>query len=80
MVGASGAIAAVMGGYLLLFPKARVDVLLFFIIIIRVIPGRAWMMLGVWFALQLIGGYRETRRRAASPTGPMPAASSRGFC
>jgi membrane associated rhomboid family serine protease len=57
MVGASGAIAAVMGGYLLLFPKARVDVLLFFIIIIRVIPVRAWMMLGVWFALQLIGGY-----------------------
>jgi membrane associated rhomboid family serine protease len=57
MVGASGAIAGVMGGYLLLFPKARVDVLLFFIIIIRVIPVRAWIMLGVWFALQLIGGY-----------------------
>jgi membrane associated rhomboid family serine protease len=57
MVGASGAIAGVMGGYLLLFPKARVDVLLFFIIIIRVIPVRAWIMLGVWFALQLVGGY-----------------------
>jgi membrane associated rhomboid family serine protease len=57
MVGASGAIAAVMGGYLLLFPKARVDVLLFFIVIIRIIPVRAWIMLGVWFALQLVGGY-----------------------
>jgi membrane associated rhomboid family serine protease len=57
MVGASGAIAAVMGGYLLLFPKARVDVLLFFIIIIRIIPVPAWIMLGVWFGLQLIGGY-----------------------
>ncbi|MCU0853675.1 MAG: rhomboid family intramembrane serine protease [Rhodobacteraceae bacterium] len=57
MVGASGAIAGVMGGYLLLFPKARVDVLLFLIIIIRVIPVRAWIMLGVWFALQLVGGY-----------------------
>ncbi len=56
MVGASGAIAAVMGGYVLLFPKARVDVLLFFIIIIRIIPVPAWLMLGVWFALQLING------------------------
>jgi membrane associated rhomboid family serine protease len=57
MVGASGAIAGVMGGYLLLFPKARVDVLLFFIIIIRIIPVPAWIMLGIWFGLQLIGGY-----------------------
>jgi membrane associated rhomboid family serine protease len=57
MVGASGAIAGVMGGYLLLFPKARVDVLLFFVIIIRVIPVPAWIMLGVWFGLQLVGGY-----------------------
>jgi membrane associated rhomboid family serine protease len=57
MVGASGAIAGVMGGYLLLFPKARVDVLLFFVIIIRIIPVPAWIMLGVWFGLQLVGGY-----------------------
>ena len=64
MVGASGAIAGVMGGYLLLFPKARVDVLLFFVIIIRVIPVPAWIMLGVWFGLQLVGGYS-----ASSQTG-----------
>ena len=57
MVGASGAIAGVMGGYLLLFPKARVDVLLFFIIIIRILPVPAWIMLGLWFGLQLLGGY-----------------------
>jgi membrane associated rhomboid family serine protease len=57
MVGASGAIAGVMGGYLLLFPRARVDVLLFLVIIIRIIPVPAWIMLGVWFALQLVGGY-----------------------
>ena len=56
MVGASGAIAGVMGGYLLFFPKARVDVLLFFIIIIRVIPVPAWIMLGIWFAIQLFSG------------------------
>ena len=56
MVGASGAIAGVMGGYLLLFPKARVDVLLFFVIIVRIIPVPAWLMLGVWFGLQVFSG------------------------
>ncbi|WP_417248080.1 rhomboid family intramembrane serine protease [Celeribacter sp.] len=56
MVGASGAIAGVMGGYLLLFPKARVDVLFIFIIFFKVIPFPAWLMLGIWFALQLFGG------------------------
>ena len=55
-VGASGAIAGVMGGYLLLFPKAKVDILLILIIIFRIIPVPAWIMLGLWFALQLFGG------------------------
>lgn len=53
MVGASGAIAGVMGGYLLMFPKARVDVLFIFIIFFKVLPMPAWIMLGLWFALQL---------------------------
>ncbi len=56
MVGASGAIAGVMGGYLLLFPKARVDILVIFIIFFRVFSLPAWVMLGLWFALQVIGG------------------------
>jgi membrane associated rhomboid family serine protease len=56
MVGASGAIAGVMGGYLLLFPKARVDIFVFFIIIFRIFPIPAWVMLGLWFALQLFNG------------------------
>lgn len=56
MVGASGAIAGVMGGYLLLFPRARVDVLLIFIIFFRIIPIPAWIMLGLWLAMQFIGG------------------------
>ncbi len=57
MVGASGAIAGVMGGYLLLFPRAKVDVLFIFIIFFKVIPFPAWIMLGLWFALQLFGGF-----------------------
>ena len=55
-VGASGAIAGVMGGYLLLFPKARVDILLILVVFFRVFPLPAWVMLGVWFALQLFSG------------------------
>ncbi|MEM9551269.1 MAG: rhomboid family intramembrane serine protease [Pseudomonadota bacterium] len=56
MVGASGAIAGVMGGYLLLFPRAQVDILLILIIFIRVFPIPAWIMLGLWFGMQFIGG------------------------
>ena len=57
MVGASGAIAGVMGGYLLMFPRARVDGLAIFIIFFKVFTLPAWAMLGVWFALQLFGGF-----------------------
>ncbi len=56
MVGASGAIAGVMGGYLLLFPKARVDILVIIIIIFRIFTVPAWLMLGLWFGLQLFNG------------------------
>lgn len=55
-VGASGAIAGVMGGYLLLYPKAKVDILLFIIIIVRIIPIPAWIMLMLWFGMQFLGG------------------------
>lgn len=55
-VGASGAIAGVMGGYLLLFPKARVDILIFIVFYIRILPIPAWIVLMVWFAMQLVGG------------------------
>lgn len=56
MVGASGAIAGVMGGYLLLFPRARVDVIAIIIIIIKRFTIPAWVLLMAWFALQLVSG------------------------
>ena len=56
MVGASGAIAGVLGGYLLFYPRARIDLFFFLIIIFRIIPAPAWLVLGGWFALQLLGG------------------------
>ncbi len=55
-VGASGAIAAVMGGYLLLFPKAKVDVVVILGWFINIVTLPAWLMLGVWLALQIGGG------------------------
>lgn len=60
MVGASGAIAGVMGGYLLMFPRARVDVLAIFIIFFKIFTLPAWIMLGVWFAIQIFGGFAAT--------------------
>ncbi|MDH3263104.1 MAG: rhomboid family intramembrane serine protease [Paracoccaceae bacterium] len=62
VIGASGAIAGVMGGYLLLFPRARVDVLVIIVIFIRIIPIPAWIVLGLWFVIQLFSG-------VATPTG-----------
>ncbi|MFI0396678.1 rhomboid family intramembrane serine protease [Paracoccus jiaweipingae] len=53
MVGASGAIAGVMGGYLLMFPRARVDVIVILLILVRRFTIPAWVTLGAWFALQV---------------------------
>src|SRR5687768_15303131 len=55
-IGASGAIAGVLGAYLLLFPHARVLTLIpiFFFITLRELP--AVILLGVWFVLQLFSG------------------------
>lgn len=57
MVGASGAIAGVMGGYLLLHPRARVDVLFIIVVFVRIVPVPAWLMLGVWLGLQFVNGF-----------------------
>jgi membrane associated rhomboid family serine protease len=56
MIGASGAIAGVLGAYLLLYPYAKVHVLVWIVIFARVIAVPAWIMLGLWFGLQLIDG------------------------
>lgn len=58
MVGASGAIAGVMGAYLVKFPKSRV-VMLTWLIVIFTFDLPAWMMLIYWFAMQVFGGYGQ---------------------
>ena len=54
MIGASGAIAGVLGAYLVLHPRAAVRVLLVILIFFRFIHLPAWLVLGVWIAGQFI--------------------------
>lgn len=56
MVGASGAIGGVMGAYALLFPRVRVNTLIFLGFYVTTIGIPAIFMLGYWFALQLLQG------------------------
>jgi membrane associated rhomboid family serine protease len=67
-LGASGAIAAVLGGYILLYPRARVLTLVIIIFFFTVIELPALVMLGVWFAQQAAFG-------AAGLTTPTGASS-----
>ena len=53
-VGASGAIAAVMGAYMLLYPGSRVRTLIWVLFLIRVVDVPAYAWLGFWFLMQLL--------------------------
>lgn len=59
MVGASGAIAGVLGAYILLHPRARVQLLLFLVFIVHIVVVPAFVALGIWFVWQLMGNYRD---------------------
>ena len=56
MVGASGAIAGVLGAYLIMFPKARVTTLIPIIIFIKIVELPAYVFLGIWFVMQMFSG------------------------
>ncbi|MFL5492772.1 MAG: rhomboid family intramembrane serine protease [Gemmatimonadales bacterium] len=56
MVGASGAISGIMGAYIVLYPRVRVHMLVVLVIFITRIVVPAYLMLGYWFLLQLLGG------------------------
>jgi membrane associated rhomboid family serine protease len=58
-VGASGAIAAVLGGYAILYPRARVVTVIFIIIFFTIVTLPALIVLGLWFLLQLAYGASE---------------------
>ncbi len=54
MIGASGAIAGILGGYLVLYPKAKIKVFFWFIIFVKIIKIRAFIVLGGWIIIQFI--------------------------
>jgi membrane associated rhomboid family serine protease len=56
MVGASGAIAGVMGAYLVMFPRSRIHVLVFLVFVIDIVEIPAVFFLGLWFVMQIFGG------------------------
>jgi membrane associated rhomboid family serine protease len=56
IIGASGAIAGVMGAYFLLLPRSRILVLIFLFIFIDVVEVPAVFFLGFWFLMQIFGG------------------------
>jgi membrane associated rhomboid family serine protease len=56
MVGASGAISGVMGAYIVLYPRVRVYSLVIIFFFVTTIALPAWVMLGYWMLLQLLGG------------------------
>ena len=78
-IGASGAISGVLGAYLVLYPRARISLLVPLFIFFPIIQVRAWIFLVFWFLLQLqsgamalftsggqyslVGAYRRVRHR-----------------
>jgi len=61
MIGASGAIAGVLGAYAVLSPRANIHVFVWIVIFFRVVNVPAWALLGLWFAIQLLSGVEQQR-------------------
>jgi membrane associated rhomboid family serine protease len=68
-VGASGAIAAVLGGYALLYPRARVITVVFIIILFTIIELPALLVLGFWILTQLFLGASDLGSQTAGGEG-----------
>jgi membrane associated rhomboid family serine protease len=78
-IGASGAVAAVLGAYALLYPRARVVTLIFIVIFFTVIELPALVVLGLWFLLQALYGASEVAQPVAGEGGVAYFAHIGGF-
>ena len=58
-LGASGAISAVLGAYLIMFPKSKVKVIIFLIIILRRVSMSALAFLGIWIGIQIFSTFQS---------------------
>jgi membrane associated rhomboid family serine protease len=68
-IGASGAIAAVLGAYLILYPGARVTTAIFLVFFYQLIDVPAVVVLVLWFAIQLLDGFGSLGATAAAASG-----------
>ena len=59
MVGASGAVSGILGGYMLMFPRARITMLIFIFFFIQIIKVPASVVLGIWIFFQLLSGFNS---------------------
>jgi membrane associated rhomboid family serine protease len=66
MLGASGAIAGTLGAYVLLFPHSRVLTAIWIVVFFELARIPAWVLIGVWFLLQLASGVATVGPAAAA--------------
>ncbi len=78
-VGASGAVAAVLGGYLLQYPRARVVTVIFIVFFFTIFELPALLVLGFWFVQQVLFGYFDLADPTAEGGGVAYFAHIGGF-
>ena len=78
-LGASGAIAGVLGGYILLFPRARVVTVIFIVFFFTILELPALLVLGIWFLQQALFGYFDLAQPAGGGGGVAYFAHIGGF-
>jgi len=78
-VGASGAIAGVMGAYLIKFPRAYIHTLVFIIVFVTTVDIPAWFFTIFWFVQQLFNGYGSITQTQVSDGGTAWFAHIGGF-
>jgi membrane associated rhomboid family serine protease len=66
MVGASGAVAGVLGAYIVLHPHSRIYCLVILLVFITTMNLPAWVVLGYWFLLELLRGVVSLGPQAAT--------------
>jgi len=78
-IGASGAVAGVLGGYVVLFPRARVITVIFIIFFFTIVELPALLILGFWFIQQVLFGYFDLSDPAGEGGGVAYFAHIGGF-
>ncbi len=79
MIGASGAISGVLGGYLLLYPRAQVMTLIPIFFLIRIVPLPAWLWIGFWIVGQTVSGVASYTASTGAASGVAYFAHIGGF-